>query len=242
MGEIVTRWINKRRREGNGAVPIGRGPLPDKYTGRFSAGPPGRGKRQGKDAPWAETLRRLRNSDETGITGLETAIVLVAFVVVASVFAFTVLSSGVIATGRSEDTIIGGLRETASTLVLRGAVIATKNATTTTVDNVTFTITNASKAGEPVNLSTSGLHGAVLTFTDDNQTVNLGTWTPTWLSGSGSLVDSGESVEISIDVSGLSPKIGTDHTFAFQLKPVVGAVLQVKRTTPSEFFQVMNLN
>ena len=33
-------------------------------------------------------------ADERGITGLETAIVLIAFVVVASVFAFAVLSTG----------------------------------------------------------------------------------------------------------------------------------------------------
>ena len=33
-------------------------------------------------------------ADQKGITGLETAIVLIAFVVVASVFAFAVLSTG----------------------------------------------------------------------------------------------------------------------------------------------------
>ena len=34
-------------------------------------------------------------SEQRGITGLETAIVLIAFVVVASVFAFTVLTTGI---------------------------------------------------------------------------------------------------------------------------------------------------
>ena len=34
--------------------------------------------------------------DQRGITGLETAIILIAFVVVASVFAYTVLSAGVL--------------------------------------------------------------------------------------------------------------------------------------------------
>ena len=37
----------------------------------------------------------MKFQDERGITGLETAIILIAFVVVASVFAFTVLSTGV---------------------------------------------------------------------------------------------------------------------------------------------------
>ena len=39
-----------------------------------------------------EMCRRLR--EERGITGLGTAIVLIAFVVVAAVFAFVVLSTG----------------------------------------------------------------------------------------------------------------------------------------------------
>ena len=34
-------------------------------------------------------------AEQRGITGLETAIVLIAFVVVASVFAFTVLTTGI---------------------------------------------------------------------------------------------------------------------------------------------------
>ena len=46
-----------------------------------------------------------RNASERGITGLETAIILIAFVVVASVFAFTVLSTGIFASERSKETV-----------------------------------------------------------------------------------------------------------------------------------------
>ena len=48
---------------------------------------------------------------EKGITGLETAIILIAFVVVASVFAFTVLSTGIFASERSKETVFAGLEE-----------------------------------------------------------------------------------------------------------------------------------
>ena len=44
---------------------------------------------------WKRTGKGLRG--EKGITGLETAIILIAFVVVASVFAYTVLSAGLFA-------------------------------------------------------------------------------------------------------------------------------------------------
>ena len=41
-----------------------------------------------------EQVRNILNKDQKGITGLETAIVLIAFVVVASVFAFAVITTG----------------------------------------------------------------------------------------------------------------------------------------------------
>ena len=47
-----------------------------------------------------------------GITGLETAIILIAFVVVAAVFAYTVLSAGIFSTQKSQETIYSGLEQT----------------------------------------------------------------------------------------------------------------------------------
>ena len=46
------------------------------------------------------SIKNLRG-DQRGITGLETAIVLIAFVVVASVFAFAVLSTGLLSSEKS---------------------------------------------------------------------------------------------------------------------------------------------
>ena len=61
---------------------------------------------------------------QRGITGLETAIILIAFVVVASVFSFTVLSTGVFASERSKETVYAGLEEAKSSLEPKGSVIA----------------------------------------------------------------------------------------------------------------------
>ena len=65
-------------------------------------------------------------ASERGITGLETAIILIAFVVVASVFAFTVLSTGIFASERSKETVFAGLEEAKSSIEPRGSVIAYK--------------------------------------------------------------------------------------------------------------------
>jgi flagellin-like protein len=50
-----------------------------------------------------------RGTSQRGITGLETAIILIAVVVVASVFAFTVLSTGIFTSERSKETIFAGI-------------------------------------------------------------------------------------------------------------------------------------
>ena len=67
-------------------------------------------------------LRGLR--DERGITGLETAIILIAFVVVAAVFAFVVLSTGLFSSERGKETVYAGLAKTRGTMELSSSVVA----------------------------------------------------------------------------------------------------------------------
>ena len=100
-------------------------------------------------------LKSNQAGDQRGITGLETAIILIFFVVVASVFAFTVLSTGIFAWERSKETVFAGIEEAQSSIEPRGSVIAYKGvtaATSTTVFKVTFVVSNAI-AGEPVDLT-----------------------------------------------------------------------------------------
>ncbi|MDA1035736.1 MAG: hypothetical protein O3B65_02505 [Chloroflexi bacterium] len=68
--------------------------------------------------------------DQRGITGVETAIVLIAFVVVASVFAYTVLSAGVFSSEKSKEAIYAGLEQARGTMALVGSVNATSIAAT----------------------------------------------------------------------------------------------------------------
>ena len=94
-------------------------------------------------------------SGQRGITGLETAIILIAFVVVASVFAFTVLSTGIFASERSKETVFSGILEARSTLEPRGSVIAFAgkiDGATSTVFKISFIVSNA-VSGEPIDLT-----------------------------------------------------------------------------------------
>jgi flagellin-like protein len=68
-------------------------------------------------------LLKILHSKQKGITGLETAIILIAFVVVAAVFAYTVLSAGLFSTQKSQEAVYSGLKETQSTIEPMGSVV-----------------------------------------------------------------------------------------------------------------------
>ena len=70
-----------------------------------------------------------RTPGERGITGLETAIILIAFVVVATVFAFVVLTTGIFSAERGKETVFAGLQKARGTMEVRGGVVV--NALTT---------------------------------------------------------------------------------------------------------------
>lgn len=67
-------------------------------------------------------IRMIAGKD--GITGLETAIVLIAFVVVAAVFAFTVLTTGLFTSEKAKETALAGVAATSSTIAVKGSVTA----------------------------------------------------------------------------------------------------------------------
>ncbi|MCJ7831330.1 MAG: flagellin, partial [Dehalococcoidia bacterium] len=164
-------------------------------------------------------LSRAARAEE-GITGLETAIILIAFVVVATVFAFVVLSTGLFSSERGKEAVYAGLQKTRGTLELRGSVIANTDGTSS-VTNLVFDVAN-SAGGEPVNLDPAALSNKVVIDYRDN-TVNATNivWTVTWLVGDGdNLMEAGELAEITIDVS--TQNLAANQAFALEVKPPLG--------------------
>ena len=183
---------------------------------------------------------RLFNSDQRGISGLETAIVLIAFIVVASVFAFAIISTGLTSSQTAQETTLGAVEEASATLVVRGRVIATSNAGLTGVDNLKINLSTATQTGQYVELSKTA---TVITYLDKDNFFNVASsdWTPTWLIGSGSSLDSGEQVQIKITLTGMTPLLGTSKAFTIQIVPSRGAVLVINKTTPPELSTYMEL-
>ncbi len=75
-----------------------------------------------------QTLRKLLKQNR-GMVGIEAAIVLIAFVIVAAAFAFMVVNMGLFATQSGKQTIQTGLSEASSPLVVDGDIMVHGNTT-----------------------------------------------------------------------------------------------------------------
>ena len=101
-----------------------------------------------------KTFARLLYKVQKGITGIETAIILIAFVVVASVFAYVAISSGLFATQKSQDAIYKGLQTAAGSVVIKGGLISVSETMGANgiISQITFTLTPAMR-GNPIDFT-----------------------------------------------------------------------------------------
>jgi flagellin FlaB len=178
-----------------------------------------------------QIVQRMR--EERGITGLETAIVLIAFVVVAAVFAFVVLSTGLFSSERAKETVYAGLAKTRGTMELTGGVIATSNGTQVT--RVTFDVTLAA-GGDTVNLDpAASSNRTVISYIDNAFTLNNVVYTTTTITGNADkLLEQGELLEISVDMTqNAGMTLGANRTFTLEVKPPSGSFMVIQRTTPA---------
>ena len=81
--------------------------------------------------------------DQKGITGLETAIVLIAFVVVAAAFAFTVITTGLFSSEKAAETATAGLGEASTSLTPKGSALASGNHGNDSASIVRFKLANS---------------------------------------------------------------------------------------------------
>ncbi len=170
---------------------------------------------------------------ERGITGLETAIVLIAFIVVAAVFSFIMLSAGLFSSERGRETVFAGLAKTRGSIELTGGILATSNQSQIT--DLTLTATLAA-GGESVSLNPSATNNrTVIGYDDGVVSDNDMTYTLTVIVGDADTsLEPGELVEIGIDLTqnGLI-SIGANETFRLEVKPPSGSYQVIQRTTPS---------
>ena len=195
--------------------------------------------------------------DQRGITGLETAIIMIAFVVVASVFAYTVLSAGIFSAEKGKEAIHAGLEQARSSMELVGPVVAKDTNDDDNIDEIVFILANTLD-GEPINLTTTtdsdtdGLlsdettknHSTIISFVDLVQEVTDIAWTKTALGrGDGDdLLEADEKFEITVNVSKLSTRLQTGDTFTIEIRPDGSSAMVIERTTPAVIDKVNDLD
>jgi flagellin FlaB len=185
-------------------------------------------------------LNRLMK-DERGITALETAIILIAFVVVAAIFAFTVLSTGTFLTERSKEAAYAGLQEVRGSMELKGSVVLENSG-----DLVVFNLATVA-GGSSVDLSKVKVmyrdtaSNTDLTFNTGTTPV-AGEWaamtsasTPVALT----ILNQGALAKIKVK---LSSALTANKMFALEVKPPTGGILQIERTCPAQIDAVTDLH
>jgi flagellin FlaB len=206
---------------------------------------------------------------EKGITGLETAIILIAFIVVAAVFAYTALSAGLFSTQKAQEAVYAGLKEARSTLELKGSIIATAATTGAngTIKQISFVVSDV-LGGESMDFTpptASALNNGiadntsknrvVINYIDTYQTVTNLFWTysPLGVTNGNDILETGEKFQITIGnnvtaagggnlIDALTTKLSSNKTFTLQLITAAGAVLIIERTTPPYIDTKMDLH
>jgi flagellin FlaB len=186
-------------------------------------------------------IKKIRKSQE-GITGLETAIILIAFVIVASVFAYVVLSAGLFSSQKAKEAINAGLQSTMSTLEVKGNIIA--KMVSGVVTNIYFCV-GIPAAGYPVdfNPSSENISPLVISYSDADNLIPSLNWTIEKLStiNDDNLLDSNELFQVDVTIPTGNVSIGAYHSFSLEVKPADGPVLPIERTIPGRISQYVNL-
>jgi flagellin FlaB len=190
-----------------------------------------------------------RDPSDAGFTGLEAAIVLIAFVVVAAVFAYTVLAVGILFSGESRATVHQGVQQAGSACTVTGTIYGISE-TSGRIDVILVPV-GLTVGSEPIDMTTVSVrlvgphHMEELQRNDPliAATPDSGHWSVRErLNGDADLVlEPGEQYTLSI-----APENRVDcvpyGTFAVEIKPAGRAALRVEKTVPGGLERVTRLD
>ena len=135
----------------------------------------------------SKALKNL-NRGQKGMTGLETAIILIAFVTVASVLAYAVLSAGIFSAEKGKETVYKGLEQVQGNMIIKGNVLGLSSNGTRieeVVFNVALTIptTTIDKNASSSTIGIVKIHGEGVPFTMGLSAGSTERGTPNMLEG-----------------------------------------------------------
>ena len=196
------------------------------------------------------------------MTGLETAIILVAFVITAAAFAFVVLNMGFLTAQKAQSVISAGMSEASSAMLTDSGMIAefaNTGGDQADIDLVKLTFyLKLSQGHEPIDVgdgrmiatyTNSRCHGTLYSSLVTNGTI----MTTLGINSDGdTLLETGEKFKVTIDFTALlldavDPVQGDQRDvyahpyeeFRVELRPSAGSVLAIERQIPAVYSTVM---
>jgi flagellin FlaB len=195
-------------------------------------------------------MSSLKHND-AGFTGLEAAIVLIAFVVVAAVFSYVVLGAGFFTTQKAQQTVHTSVEQASSTLEIVGNVYGTGSGTGAVGDTIEFINFSMALApgGTPVDFSKVSIvysnASTLETLTQPTMTTKTiqepttaGMWAITQIqnppngdaSTASPLLAQNEQFTISCRPT---QEVVENDVFTVEIRPSVGAAFSITRTVPA---------
>ncbi len=192
---------------------------------------------------------------QSGITGLETAIVLIAFVMVASVFAYVVLSAGLFSSQKAKEAIQKGLEGTQGSIEVRGNVLGKMEFDEATgkyfcTEIYIFVATVSDGSSIDFTDTSEGNNTVVISYVDNYQQIAALDFSITKVAtvNDDDMLDPTELFQITVDLSAVNEgaadpaqRLGSYSTFTLEIRPPSGSILQVQRTLPARTSPIVNL-
>lgn len=208
----------------------------------------------------------LLRSNENGFTGLEAAIVLIAFVVVAAVFSYVVLGAGFYTTQSAQATVHTSVEQASSSLEIVGNVMGiavSSTPTRLTYINTSIALTAGGTAmdlsqmvisysdnnrGRNSNVALNAESDimeckAPVDILEDDETAANQRWCVSQkintVGTDNNLLEPNEIWVISI---GMPPTASIDQKFTINLQPAVGTFLPISRTIPASLTKIQAIH
>jgi archaeal flagellin FlaB len=209
------------------------------------------------------TIHSLKQ--EKGITGLETAIILIAFVIVASVLSYVVISAGLFSSQKAKTAVNSSLAQAGATIELKGNVVASMAVVTAGVtpyvEDISFTVgivpggSAIDFTDNPAGAAAAGSNSLIISYQDSNTQIPNMYFTVDIINDdpatADAMLDPGELAIVTVsmdptlyttapyvmDAAGLT----AGKTFTLSMTPPDGSILPIERMMPKRTSGLVNL-
>ena len=197
----------------------------------------------------ANKFAKIGKNDKA-FTGLEAAIVLIAFVVVAAVFSYVMLGAGFFTSQKAKEVVHTGVDMATSSVQTSGDIIANGSPGDNKVNTIVLTL-QLTAGQNPIDLSKT-----IISFQDSKQYVATA-WDGNSLdakTGAGDsiswihpldpanpLLENGEMAQVTVDVGSYTSAVGPNDQITLTVIPPTGATLPITVTVPAAIHSTMAL-